>query len=177
MALKSTRTRTATHLVDGRAECVFLHVQRTGVHGYDQTVLSDSYSFTSIGTRIFVVEPNVAVRAGIVDILASEQYEVQVCTSLGQVIRAAASHPSSVALVAWQGMDGLLTEEHRHDLVECVRRLRLVIMIPRRWSRLLDADALASAQLLEKPFDGDELLAVIKRARFAQLESPTAPSP
>jgi hypothetical protein len=82
---------------------------------------------------------------------------------------AAAGHPSSVALVAWQGMDGLLTEDYRHDLLECVRRLRLVIMVPRRWRRLLDAGALGSAQLLEKPFDGDELLASISRAPRRQF--------
>jgi FixJ family two-component response regulator len=130
----------------------------------------------STRTHVFVVEPNVAVREGIVDILASERYEVEVCASLGQVIRAAASHPRSVALVAWQGMDGLLTEEHRHELVEFVRRLHLVIMVPRRWARLLDTDAVGRAELLEKPFDGDGLLASIRRASSSSLDQPAAAS-
>jgi DNA-binding response OmpR family regulator len=115
--------------------------------------------------HVLVVEPNVALRSEIVELLRSEQYEVQVCDSLDQVVRVAADSRCDVALVAWPSMGGLLAEEHRHDLVEYVRRLHLVIMVGPGWAKWLDAEDLGGAHILEKPFDGNELLARIVEAR------------
>ena len=118
--------------------------------------------------RIFVVEPHAALRAGIVEILESENYEVQVCGSLDEVVRAAATDRCDVALVAWQSMNGVLSDEHRADLIQYVRRLHLIIMIPQSWGRMLDAADLGGARLLEKPFRAEELLASVDGANARQ---------
>ena len=47
-------------------------------------------------------------------------------------------HRDEVALVAWQAMDGLLADDHRHHLQQLTQRLRLVVMVPRAWARLLE---------------------------------------
>jgi len=124
--------------------------------------------------RIFVVEPHTALRAGIVEILESENYEVHVCGSLDDVVRAAATNGRDVALVAWQSMNGLLSDEHRGDLAQYVRRLHLIIMIPQSWGRMLGAQDLGGARLLEKPFRAEELLGSIEGVRARQGRATTA---
>lgn len=119
-------------------------------------------------TRPFVLllEPNAALRAAILTILAAERYHVRPCDSLEQVLAQADGLPRTVALVAWQSMDGLLAEEHRHHLAELGRHLRLVVMVPRRWARLLASTDLsdAIAGLVSKPFEADELIAALDNA-------------
>ena len=140
---------------------------------YNGFVVLDAASMATQAApvRVLLVEPNVAVRSEIVELLSREQYEVQVCDSLDQVVRVSGESRCDVALVAWSSMGGLLVEEHRHDLVEYVRRLHLVVMVGQSWARLLDAEDLGGAHILEKPFDGDELLARIREARSAALAS------
>jgi DNA-binding response OmpR family regulator len=120
---------------------------------------------TVIG-RVLLVEPNTALRSAIVEVLASEHFEIEECESLNDAM--ARSHlgdgPPEVALVAWQSMDGLLAEEHRHTLADLNRRLRLVLMVPRRWQRMLAESDLGVAGLIAKPFDADELLRALWRA-------------
>jgi hypothetical protein len=71
-------------------------------------------------------------------------------------------------------MQGLLAEEHRHRLVELTRRLKLVLMVPRRWAILLERTDLVSAVagLIPKPVDADELLRTLERV----LPNPVAPT-
>ena len=91
--------------------------------------------------------------------------------SLDQVVRASAESACDVALVAWQSLGGILAEEHRHDLAEYTRRLHLVIMIPRAWGRLLDAEDLGGVHFLEKPFTGDELLNCVSEVHTSRQGS------
>jgi CheY-like chemotaxis protein len=121
---------------------------------------------TEVGlAQVLVVEPNPAVRSAILSVLAAERYQAEACDSLGQVLLRTDGRPSVVALVAWQSMDGLLTEEHRHRLVELTRQLKLVLMVPRRWANLLERTDLGSAVagLIHKPVDADELLGTLQR--------------
>ena len=73
--------------------------------------------------------------------------------------------PRVVALVAWQSMEGLLSEERRQQLVDLNRRLKLVLMVLRRWATLLERTDLAQvvAGLIPKPVDLDELLHTLQR--------------
>jgi DNA-binding response OmpR family regulator len=130
--------------------------------------------FATPSRRILLVEPNVALRSAIVDVLAAEAYDVQPCASLEQALKHADGQSEAVALVAWQSMNGLLAEEHRHNLAALTRRLRLVLMVPRHWARMLDSADLGVAALVAKPFDADELLATVRRA---MLHSVAAESP
>jgi DNA-binding response OmpR family regulator len=107
--------------------------------------------------RVLLLEPNMTLRNAIFDVLAAEDYDVEPCESLEQVITRAGGD-LDVALVAWQSMEGLLADEHRHLLSQLTGRLRLVLMVPRRWRRLLDESDFGFAGMVAKPFDADELL-------------------
>lgn len=122
-------------------------------------------------TRVLLLEPNTSLRTAIETILAAEEYSVELCDSLGQLIVLGQHSPRTVALAAWQSMEGLLAEEHRHDLVELTRRLRLVLMVPRRWARLLETTDLheAVAGMVAKPFEADELLIALRSALRAPV--------
>src|SRR5579872_4255330 len=109
---------------------------------------------------VLLIEPNAALRSAILTVLSAERYQVELCDSLDQVLVRMNRSMPTLALVAWQSMDGLLAEGHRHDLIELGRRVRLVVMVPRRWARLLEPTDLASAVagLISKPFEAQELL-------------------
>jgi DNA-binding response OmpR family regulator len=115
--------------------------------------------------RVLLLEPNAALRSAVQAVLAAENYEVQTCSSLEEVLMHGAGF-AAVALVAWQSMEGLLAEEQRHQLMELTGRIRLVLMVPRRWARLLERSEVgtAVAGLVPKPFEADELLHAVQRA-------------
>ncbi len=115
--------------------------------------------------RVLLLEPNATSRSAILSVLDSSHYDVDVCDSLDQVLVHASTH-DTVALVAWQAMNGLLADEHRNHLLKLTNRLRLVIMVPRRWARLLVTTDLGGvvAGIVPKPFEADELVSAIRGA-------------
>lgn len=115
---------------------------------------------------MLLLEPNAALRQAIGEVLAAEDYAVVECTSLDQVLQRAGGDVAQVALVAWQSMEGLLADEHRHHLAQLTARLRLVLMVPRRWKRVLDVADFGFAGVVPKPFDTDELLAALRAAQL-----------
>jgi DNA-binding response OmpR family regulator len=122
--------------------------------------------------RVLLLEPNAALRSAILTVLAAERYEAEAVDCLDDVLARAIAAQHTVALVAWQSMEGLLAEEHRHDLVELSRKLRLVLMVPRRWARLLEATDLPSsvAAMVAKPFEADELIEKLDLALAREVE-------
>ena len=126
--------------------------------------------------RILLLEPNTTLRRAVQEVLSGEGYQVEECESLEAVVHIANSDSSAVALVAWQTMEGLLADEHRHDLSELTRRVRLVLMVPRRWQRLLDNSELGFAELVPKPFTADELLQALGRVVTADRRQATSAS-
>jgi DNA-binding response OmpR family regulator len=129
------------------------------------------------GTSVLLLEPNVALRSAVVALLSAEGYDVRPCSSFEQVLMQASEAAPPLALVAWQSMNGLLAEEHRCHLRQVARRLRLVLMVPRRWARLLEQTdiAMAVTGLIAKPFEADELLEAVGRALAASpADAPVA---
>jgi DNA-binding response OmpR family regulator len=107
--------------------------------------------------RILLLEPNAGLRRAIIEVLEAADYDVDVCDSLDQVV-ARAGGAEGVALVAWQCMEGLLGDARRDTLRQLTDRLRIVLMVPRRWLRLLDQSQYGFVDMIAKPFDADELL-------------------
>jgi DNA-binding response OmpR family regulator len=116
--------------------------------------------------QILLVEPNHALRSAIVTVLDAERYAVEACDSLDMVMQRTVPSKQSVALVAWQSMNGLLADDHRAHHDELTQRLRLVLMVPRRWLNLLEQTDLrvAFAGVVAKPFEADELLDTVRYA-------------
>jgi CheY-like chemotaxis protein len=115
---------------------------------------------------VLLLEPNAALRSAIVTIATAERYRVELVETLEQVLQRATDHKEIVAVVAWQSMQGLLAEEQRSNLVKLTRRLRLVVMVPRRWARLLEGTDLSRSvtALIAKPFQADELIEILQAA-------------
>ena len=111
--------------------------------------------------RVSLLEPNAALRSAVVDVLTAENYDVDACACLEDVL----DRRAEVALVSWQGMQGLLAEERRQDLIDLGRQMALVLMVPRSWARVLSSTDLGVAGLLPKPFDADSLVSSLRRAR------------
>jgi DNA-binding response OmpR family regulator len=122
--------------------------------------------------RVLLLEPNAALRSAIQSILAAERYETQVVDSLEDALNQFDASDHTIALVAWQTMQGLLAEERRPELAEVNRRLRMVVMVPRRWSKLLEATDLPSSVsgLIAKPFEADELIEALSAAFAASTD-------
>jgi DNA-binding response OmpR family regulator len=116
--------------------------------------------------RVLLLVPNPQLRLAVQTLLVAEQYDVGVCTSLAQVVTGSDHAAPTVALVDWQSMEGLLSDEHRGHLAELTRRLRLVLIVPRRWARLLEGTDLYStlAGIIARPFEADELLGALQNA-------------
>jgi FixJ family two-component response regulator len=119
-----------------------------------------------LSDRVLVLEPNATLRSAIVTVLTAEHYSVEAHASLEQVVAAADGNHDAVCLIAWQSMRGLLAEEHRRELVDLASRVRLVVMVPRAWARLLESTEVTRilAGLVAKPFEADELLNVLSKA-------------
>jgi DNA-binding response OmpR family regulator len=107
--------------------------------------------------RLFLLESNTTVRDAIHYVLCAEGYDIQACDSLPQLIAHAPFADGDFALLAWQSMDGLLSETHRHDMAQLAELLPIVLIVPRRWLRLLTPGDFSVTALLPKPFDPEEL--------------------
>ncbi|MBV9577463.1 MAG: response regulator transcription factor [Chloroflexi bacterium] len=118
-----------------------------------------------------LLEPKLDLRRALQELLSAEGYTVEACGSLEELIERHTAAHSDLALAAWQSLDGLLADEHRHDLAQLTNRIPMVIMVPRVWLRVLQPLDLAVRGLLAKPFDADELLACV--AGSIQSPEPT----
>ncbi len=119
---------------------------------------------------VLLLEPNSGVRRALIELLTVENFRVVECESLEHVLQqAAGGERCQVALIAWQSMEGLLADEHRRRLVQFTRRLQLVVMVPRRWIRLLEQSDLDLVGMVAKPFDADELLDALRAAATRSL--------
>ena len=116
--------------------------------------------------RVLLLEPNAALRSAVITILAAERYEVERVDTLEHVLNEARGTENNVALVAWQSMQGLLADGRRSDLADLSQSLRLVLMVPRRWWRLLQDTHVPKVvtALIAKPFQADELISTLDRA-------------
>jgi DNA-binding response OmpR family regulator len=113
--------------------------------------------------NVFLLEPKADLRHALEELLDAQGYLVVACDSLPDLLRRAAASRCDLALIAWQGMRGLLADANRQDLQQLARRLPIVIMVPRSWFRVLQPSDLAVRGLLGRPFDADELLDCVAR--------------
>jgi hypothetical protein len=108
---------------------------------------------------------------------ASSSFEVRACTSLRELWSAAKRMPGSVAVVDWQRIGGLLSEEHRHDLSLVDRVVPLILVLDGGFGGHMSADDLGVTAVLDWPIKGEALLALVaaahsKRRQLAGLAKP-----
>jgi DNA-binding response OmpR family regulator len=113
--------------------------------------------------RVFLLESNATIRSAVHHVLTREGHTVVVCSSVPQLIAHAPFFEGELALLAWQGMNGLLSEQRRQEMAGLAERLPIVLIVPRRWVQLLDPVDFSVAAFLPKPFDPDELRTCVQR--------------
>jgi hypothetical protein len=98
--------------------------------------------------------------------------------ALEQILEPTNEAEDCIALVAWQSMRGLLADDRHAELAQISRELRLVVMVPRHWWRLLEETDVPRlvAGLIAKPFHADELMGVLDRAFAIDLEANKVPT-
>jgi len=110
-------------------------------------------------------------------VLTADGYQVQTCDSLPRLMAHAPFAERDLALVAWQSMQGMLADEHRHELARFAARVPIVLIVPRRWLRLLQQTDLCATALLPKPFDPDELRMCVRDVLGSHGTSPSGRLP
>jgi DNA-binding response OmpR family regulator len=109
--------------------------------------------------------------------MTSDSFEVQACASLRDLWSAARRMPGSVAMVDWQRVGGLLSEEHRYHLSLIGRIVPLILVWEGGAGGHMSAEDLGVTAVLDRPIADGELLALVTAAcsRRQQLMVPPHP--
>jgi hypothetical protein len=75
--------------------------------------------------------------------------------------------PEACLLLDWANTDGLLTDEHRPELLSLTAAQQVVLLVPNAWVRSLQQSGLPLL-LLARPFIPEELWAVMVSERELQ---------
>jgi len=119
--------------------------------------------------------PGRAARYGA--LITSTSFEVQACASLSDLWSAARRMPGSVAVVDWQRIGGLLSEEHRHDLSLIERMVPIILVLDGGVDGHMSAEDLGVTAVLDRPLGDGELrsLVVAASSKRQQLMAPANP--
>jgi DNA-binding response OmpR family regulator len=124
--------------------------------------------------RLFLIESNTTIRAALQHVLSADGHHVVTCDSLARLMAHAPFAERDLALLAWQCMDGLLSQKHRQDMVQLAGLLPIVLIVPRQWLRLLNPIDLSATALLPKPFDPEELRTCVQHILGTEAASRSA---
>ena len=102
-----------------------------------------------------------ALRNALQAALSSHDWSVQHHSRLSDLWTAAHA-PGGVAVLDWAVADGLLTEEHRHDLAQLSQRMQLIVLVPEAWLKYLSAEDLGVAALVPKAWAPRALLSALQ---------------
>jgi DNA-binding response OmpR family regulator len=99
----------------------------------------------------------------VVDYLKHSAFDLQACSSFGELWSAARRTPGSVALVDWRRIRGLLNDEHQHFLADVDHAAPLVLLFDDSFGGHVDAADVGVTAVLEPPIQRADLLAVLNR--------------
>jgi len=98
-------------------------------------------------------------------VLTDEGHDVRPCGSREQLLAAARDVPASLAVVDfWGDSHERLADHERADVVQLARAVPTVLVTARTWANADVADDLGLVSLVRKPFDIDDLCAVVADA-------------
>ena len=114
--------------------------------------------------RALVLETDPAVRGQLGELLPSAGFEPIFCGSLSELGANVAHASGEVAIVDGRAVDGLLVEEHRHDLTMLSHVVPLVLVVDPGLGRQFTAEDLGVGAVLATPFGRRKLLAALHQA-------------
>jgi DNA-binding response OmpR family regulator len=115
--------------------------------------------------RVLLLEDDLALRGLLHELLALEDFDVDLCDSY-EAIRAAAADAQGDIVVAdfWGTAQRTLSDSARAQIVELARLVPVILLTGRSWAHGVTAEELGAWALVHKPFDLDELIAIIRGA-------------
>jgi hypothetical protein len=103
--------------------------------------------------------------------------EVLACASFGDLWSAAKRMPGSVAVVDWQRIGGLLSEEHRHDLSVVERIVPIILLFDAKHGQHMSAEDLGVTAVLDCPMQDRALLHALAIGRSKRSSQPMLARP
>ena len=118
---------------------------------------------SSMGLPLLALLDDLGPAMLVVDYLEHSAFDLQACSSFGELWSAARRTPGSVALVDWRRIGGLLNEEHQHFLVDVDRAAPLVLLFDDTFGQHRHPADLGVTAVLDWPIQRSDLLAVLNR--------------
>jgi two-component system, NtrC family, nitrogen regulation response regulator GlnG len=115
--------------------------------------------------RALLLEDDVALRELLVEALGGEGFDVRQYHSFHEIRDAAAAGDGDIVVADfWGGSQRTLPESDRQEIRELCSYLPVVLLTGRTWAAETSATELGARALVRKPFDLDELLAIVEAA-------------
>ena len=112
--------------------------------------------------QILVLEDDPATRTLLECVFVDDGHRVRVCESREQLLEAAATTPGALVVTDfWGSSHQCLADEERAQIVQLARTLPTILVTGRTWAATVTAGDVGLAALVHKPFDVDELAAVV----------------
>jgi len=123
---------------------------------------------------ILLLDHDPSIRTFLADVLSSEGYRVYPCASVRELRQRRRPETVSLAIVdAWGRSHHALDEAERHEIATLAAEIPTIMVTGRQWAAITSPAELGLRGLLPKPFDLDELLALLK-ASVEELRNASA---
>jgi DNA-binding response OmpR family regulator len=130
-----------------------------------------------MAVSVLVLDPDPSMRDLIRIILAKDGIETRFCGSPSEVVRIAGEAPFPLLIAGfWGTSHWVLATDEREQIIEVASAVPTILITSRYWATPRTVAGLGLAALVGKPFDIDELRALVA-ARIAQVGSPSSDCP
>ena len=114
---------------------------------------------------VLLLEDDPIIRTLLEYVFADDGHSVQVCESREELLEVAASTPTALAVSDfWGDSHESLADDERAQIVQLARTVPTILVTARTWANSVTAEDVGLAALVRKPFDVDELCAVVSGA-------------
>ncbi len=115
-----------------------------------------------VGGPVLLLEDDPMIRDLLEAVLSDEGHVVRSFDSRDQLVSAAREAPGALALVDfWGTSHQVLSDDERQEVVALARAVPTVLVTGRTWAQHAAAEDLGCVAVVGKPFDVDEVVAVV----------------
>ena len=116
--------------------------------------------------RVLILEDDAAIEEMLCDVFADENLDVTLCNSLAELRAGIVQYPgAAVVSDSWERGDYLtLSPLHRADLVALAGTSEVVLTTGRQWAKDYPNGALGTVEIVQKPYDLNQLMAAVRAA-------------
>ncbi len=116
-------------------------------------------------SNVLLLEDDPILRHLLECVFTDDGHRVQVCESPEQLLEAAATTPGALAVTDfWGDSHQILADDERAQVFQLARTVPTILVTARTWASTVRAQDVGLAALVRKPFDVDELCAVVSGA-------------